>query len=134
MFQIAQVRILPPTNWDLHCGELSDCCFFVPAQSLFMHGGGFCCRCAQDLVQEGVNGFTFDPYNVEQLAQLMLQISSLQPFRLSAFGDASRAIIRKSCPERFGAGLKLAAEIAVEGEAMKASRLQRMILKALLLK
>ncbi len=30
------------------------------------------CGCAPDLVQEGVNGFTFDPYNIEQLAQLML--------------------------------------------------------------
>ena len=40
------------------------------------------CGCAQDLVQEGVNGFTFDPYNVEQLAQLMLKISA---FHLSTF-------------------------------------------------
>ena len=31
------------------------------------------CGCAQDLVKEGVNGFTFDPCNVEQLAQLMLK-------------------------------------------------------------
>lgn len=33
------------------------------------------CGCAQDLVQDGVNGFTFDPLNVEQMAQLMLKIS-----------------------------------------------------------
>ena len=49
--------------------------------------------CAPDLVQEGVNGFTFDPYNVEDLAQLMLKISAFQPFSLSAFGEASRRII-----------------------------------------
>ncbi len=36
------------------------------------------CGCAQDLVQEGVNGFTFDPHNLEQLAQLMLKISSME--------------------------------------------------------
>jgi 1,2-diacylglycerol 3-alpha-glucosyltransferase len=35
------------------------------------------CGCAADLVQEGVNGFTFDPYNIEQLAQLMLKLSTL---------------------------------------------------------
>ena len=35
------------------------------------------CGCAPDLVQEGVNGFTFDPYNVEQLAQLMLKLSTM---------------------------------------------------------
>jgi 1,2-diacylglycerol 3-alpha-glucosyltransferase len=38
------------------------------------------CGCAPDLVQDGVNGFTFDPYNVEQLAQLMLKISAMLPF------------------------------------------------------
>ena len=53
------------------------------------------CGCAADLVQEGVNGFTFDPFNVEQLAQLMFQISAFQPFRLSAFGSASREIISR---------------------------------------
>jgi 1,2-diacylglycerol 3-alpha-glucosyltransferase len=37
------------------------------------------CGCARDLVQAGVNGFTFDPYNVEQLAQLMLKISAMHP-------------------------------------------------------
>ena len=37
------------------------------------------CGCAPDLVQEGVNGFTFDPCNVEELAQLMLKISAFQP-------------------------------------------------------
>ena len=132
MFQIAQVRILPPTNWDLHCGELSDCCFFVPAQSLFMHGGGFCCRCAQDLVQEGVNGFTFDPYNIEQLAELMFKISVFQDVSLSAFGDASRRIISHWGPERFASGLKAAAECALRIGPIKPTLLQRMILRALL--
>ena len=33
------------------------------------------CGCAMDLVQEGRNGFTFDPCNVEQLAQLMLRLT-----------------------------------------------------------
>ena len=28
------------------------------------------CGCAQDLVKDDVNGFTFDPYDIEQLAQL----------------------------------------------------------------
>jgi glycosyltransferase involved in cell wall biosynthesis len=33
------------------------------------------CGCAGDLVQEGVNGFTFDPYNIEQLAEQMLLLT-----------------------------------------------------------
>ena len=36
------------------------------------------CGCARALVQEGVNGFTFDPCNVEQLAQLMVKISAFK--------------------------------------------------------
>ena len=39
------------------------------------------CGCARDLVQEGVNGFTFDPYDVEQLAQLMVKISAFEVVR-----------------------------------------------------
>lgn len=37
------------------------------------------CGCAQDLVHEGVNGFTFDPCDVEQLGHLMLKISGGAP-------------------------------------------------------
>src|ERR1035441_8598070 len=64
------------------------------------------CGCATDLVQEGKNGFTFDPCNVEQLAQLMAKISAFQLSSLLAFGDASRQIISNWGPERFAHGLK----------------------------
>ena len=89
------------------------------------------CGCAPDLVQEGVNGFTFDPYNVEQLAQLMLKISAFQPFSLSAFGEASRRIIADWGPERFASGLKAAVDKALEVGAVRPTFSQRMILKAL---
>ena len=92
------------------------------------------CGCAQDLVQEGVNGFTFDPYNVEQLAGLMLQISAFQPFRLSAFGDASREIISHWGPERFAAGLQQAVETALQSPPPGASLIERLLLRALVMK
>jgi 1,2-diacylglycerol 3-alpha-glucosyltransferase len=92
------------------------------------------CGCAPDLVQEGVNGFTFDPYNVEQLAQLMLKISAFQPFSLSAFGNASRRIIADWGPERFASGLKAAVDKALEVGPVKPTLVQRMVLKALLWK
>jgi glycosyltransferase involved in cell wall biosynthesis len=91
------------------------------------------CGCAPDLVQEGVNGFTFDPYNVEQIAGLMLKVSACD-FPLSAFGDASRRIIADWGPERFAAGLKAAAEKALEVGPKKASLLDRIILRLLMLK
>ena len=87
------------------------------------------CGCAKDLVQEGVNGFTFDPYNVDQLAELMFQISAFQLFRLSAFGSASTRLIADWGPERFASGLKQAVECALRVGPSKASLVQRLILK-----
>ncbi len=69
------------------------------------------CGCAADLVQDGCNGFTFDPENVDQLAALMLELSSLNS-QLSTMGSASRAIISHWGPERFAAGLLRAATVA----------------------
>ena len=71
------------------------------------------CGCAPDLVQDGVNGSTFDPYKVEELAQLMLRVAAFN-FPLSAFGDASKRIVSDWGPERFAAGFKAAADKAVE--------------------
>ena len=102
------------------------------------------CGCAQDLVQEGVNGYTFDPYVVEQLAQLMLQVSGLRSpvsetlasetpkHRLAEMGAASRAIVNNWGPDRFASGLKAAAECALKVGPKPATLLQRMILKILL--
>lgn len=89
------------------------------------------CGCAPDLVQEGVNGFTFDPYDTESLAQLMLKTSAFN-FPLSAFGSESQRIISNWGPERFASGLKGAVDKALEASLIKTSLLQRMILEALL--
>ena len=91
------------------------------------------CGCAQDLVQDGVNGFTFDPYNVEQLAQLMLRISDFR-FPISDFGQASQRLIANWGPARFAEGLKQAVECALKVGPVKPSFVQRLILKALLWK
>jgi glycosyltransferase involved in cell wall biosynthesis len=101
------------------------------------------CGCAQDLVKEGVNGFTFDPCNVEQLAQLMLKLSTLDPEKgrgphgalrpqLSAFGSESQRIISHWGPERFASGLKSAAEKAMEVGPKRAGIVDRLLLRVLL--
>ena len=69
------------------------------------------CGCANDLVQNGVNGFTFDPFDVEGLALLMLKMSSGQ-VDLEAMGAASRRIIAAWTPEVFARGLLQAVEAA----------------------
>jgi glycosyltransferase involved in cell wall biosynthesis len=89
------------------------------------------CGCAPDLVQEGVNGFTFDPYNVEELARLMLKLSTLNS-QLSTMGAASSRIVSEWGPERFAAGLEAAVDKALEVGPIRPTLLQRAILAGLL--
>jgi glycosyltransferase involved in cell wall biosynthesis len=91
------------------------------------------CGCAPDLVQEGVNGFTFDPYDVEELAQLMLKLSTLNS-QLSTMGAASRRIIAEWGPDRFAAGLKAAVDCALAVGSKEASLLDRLLLRLLVLR
>jgi glycosyltransferase involved in cell wall biosynthesis len=69
------------------------------------------CGCASDLVEEGGNGWTFDPTDEGRLAELMLKISSGKDER-EAMGLRSRRIIGAWSPERFAGGLISAIEKA----------------------
>ena len=92
------------------------------------------CGCAQDLVQEGVNGFTFDPYDVEQMAQLMFRFSAFPSLKLSEFGSASQRIIAEWGPERFAKGMCEAVNMALSVSPPRASVFDRLLLKLLLMK
>jgi glycosyltransferase involved in cell wall biosynthesis len=76
------------------------------------------CGCAPDLVHDGRNGFTFDPTNIEELAKLMLKMSRLGSDRL-AMGDLSGEVVAVWGPNRFGDGLRRAAEKAMESKTPK---------------
>jgi len=89
------------------------------------------CGCAADLVQEGRNGFTFDPTNVADLAQLMARISAFD-FPLAAFGLMSRQIIARWGPERFALGMKAAVECALKTGAKRGSLFDRLLLRGLI--
>ena len=65
------------------------------------------CGCAPDLVQDGVNGFTFDPYDVAGMSKLLGDMSSGAVDR-RAMGEASRRIIAEWGLERFDEQLFLA--------------------------
>jgi glycosyltransferase involved in cell wall biosynthesis len=56
---------------------------------------------AQDLVAHGVNGYTFNPFCVEELAQQMLALSDAPDTRIKEMGAASQAIIEAYTPQRF---------------------------------
>jgi 1,2-diacylglycerol 3-alpha-glucosyltransferase len=89
------------------------------------------CGCATSLVQESLNGFTFDPYNVEELAQLMLKLSTMPDAQLSTLAQASQRIIADWGPERFAAGLKTAVDKALEVGPKRAGILEQLLLRAL---
>ncbi|MCL6608971.1 MAG: glycosyltransferase family 1 protein [Geminicoccaceae bacterium] len=89
------------------------------------------CGCAVDLVQDGVNGFTFDPLDVEELARLMHRVAHGAVDR-AAMGAASRRIIADWGPERFAAGLEAAVDCALAQPRRPLSALDRALLWALI--
>ena len=92
------------------------------------------CGCAPDLVQEGVNGWTFDPCNTDQLADLMLRLSQAPKQRLEEMGAASRRIIQDWGVERFATGLKAAVDKALEVGPKRASVFDRLLLRLLMMR
>ncbi|GAB3809733.1 glycosyltransferase family 4 protein [Spirosoma humi] len=59
--------------------------------------------CAQDLVEEGKNGFCFDPTNVDQLCNLLQQFV-VDPTLARRLGNKGSVIIREWGPDRFAEG------------------------------
>ena len=88
------------------------------------------CGCAADLLQDGLNGYTFDPHDVRGLASLMFRLSSGQ-VDCARMGRASQAIIEAWGPERFACGFKQAADCAVEVGPKAAGALDLLLLNAL---
>jgi 1,2-diacylglycerol 3-alpha-glucosyltransferase len=89
------------------------------------------CGCARDLVRDGVNGFTFDPWDVAQLAGMMHRIAAMTDAQRDAMAAAGRGIIAEWGPERFADGLMRAAELAVSRPRPQASVFDQTLLRAL---
>jgi glycosyltransferase involved in cell wall biosynthesis len=88
------------------------------------------CGCATTLVHEGKNGFTFDPLDVDGLANLMLHFSSGE-VDLAAMGQAGREIIGHWTPDTYAEGLLKSAEHALAQPRPHGSRPFLMFLKVL---
>lgn len=71
------------------------------------------CGCCEDLVREGENGFSFDPLNVEEMAEKMRMISH-GGCDLAKMGQASRDIIANWGCDNFARNLWRAAQCACE--------------------
>jgi glycosyltransferase involved in cell wall biosynthesis len=88
------------------------------------------CGCAADLVRPGHNGFTFHPDKVDELADLMLELSSDRCDR-AAMGVRSRMIIDDWNPAAFAAGAVAAARAALEAPERR-PRVADLVLLAML--
>lgn len=88
------------------------------------------CGCAADLVKDGENGWSFDPANEEQMADLLMRVSSDEDGRLK-MGERSREIIAEWGPDRFASGVKAAVEAALSAPKKKVGLIDRLILWAM---
>jgi len=91
------------------------------------------CGSAPELVREGVNGYTFDPYRTDELAGLMARLAGLPEPDRKALGEAVKLIIADWGLDRFAGGLRQAADKALEVGPKKAGLLDRILLKSLIL-
>ena len=106
-YGLASAFILASTSeqWGLVVNEAMACGLPVAVSS--------CCGCAPDLVQEGLNGFVFDPYDLESLANLMLKLSDNE-CDLTSMGRHSQSIISSFTPLSFAEGIIRAADAATK--------------------
>ena len=91
------------------------------------------CGCAQDLVQEKVNGFAFDPYNYEELAKLMSRLSA-PGVDLEKMGCASKMIVAQWGPDRFAGGMAAAVDKAVSAPPPHPTWVDYLLLNLLLMR
>jgi glycosyltransferase involved in cell wall biosynthesis len=82
-------------------------------------------------MSNGVNGFTFDPGDVEELAGLMQRVAGMTDRQRDAMGAAGRRIIADWGPERFADGLMRAVAVALRRPLPRASAFDRALLWAL---
>lgn len=85
------------------------------------------CGCTPDLIKDGISGFTFDPYDTDGLARLMVQMGSESCDR-AGMGRASQTIINRWTPETFAQGMLKAAEAAMTSPPLTAGLIDRALL------
>ena len=86
------------------------------------------CGCTAELLREGKNGFAFDPYDEQQMAEALFRMAAFDSAALTAFGNESRAIIREWGSERFARGLLNAVDYALNKASHTSGMAARMLL------
>lgn len=67
-----------------------------------------------DLVMEKVNGFLFDPEDIDDITQSLLRIHETPSDTLKRMGDESRLIVESCSPKTFASGFVAATRAATE--------------------
>jgi 1,2-diacylglycerol 3-alpha-glucosyltransferase len=88
------------------------------------------CGCANDLVRENENGFTFDPDDTFGLAALLTRVAQDEA-KVMAMGEASSRIVRGWGLDRFTSGLEQAALTAMSTRSTRLGLLDRGLLEGL---
>ena len=86
------------------------------------------CGCVPELVNG--NGFTFDPFDEQELVERLSQMASLSDDERKSLSDASYGISANFAPKRFGEGLEQAARLALN-RPRKASLIDRALIIAI---
>ena len=89
---------------------------------------------AEELVQEGVNGFSFNPASVEELAEVLEKMAELPLQKREAMGSASKSIISNWGPERFSQGSQEAVRAAMSLSMKSVGIFDRLLLEILIRK
>jgi len=92
-YAISNIFILPSISepWGLVAGEAMAC-----GLPVFISNR---CGCYPDIVHDGINGFSFDPFKEEELLGLMKDVIQ-EKYNLEAMGRASLGIIKDYTPEK----------------------------------
>ena len=86
------------------------------------------CGCVPELVNG--NGFTFDPFDEQELVERLSQMASLSDDERKSLSDASYRISANFAPKRFGEGLEQAARLA-PSHPRRASLIDRALIIAI---
>lgn len=89
------------------------------------------CGCAEELVQNGLNGYIFDPYDKPGFVELLQKISN-GSVNLKKMGQKSADRIAKWSPEFFAKNLRNACEYAIINHSTSNSILQKALLQSLI--
>lgn len=71
------------------------------------------CGCVPDLVREGYNGYSFDPYNPNELTHLLQKMSFMSMSERAAMGGASQEIIAQYTPEEWANSARQLLDVGV---------------------